>query len=533
MGGRMKKTVVSQTSWDFFYNDRKVNQYQSMKEVRRWKISRRNMTSLGILCMEGLLLICFMLIAKPGSLDETIRTVGAAAFVCMLFSCLAVYYINKILDFSIVYTILAYLFSFGQSILAAFGYTLNANSVFSINNGYFSSEEILGSSCFALTAICFTCIGICLSDRKKYKKTDYKPYYKNEDRIRRLGWILLLIGIIPTLFCTYLDIKTTFTVSYGATIQDYRGLAKIFSLISGFFISGILILLCFERSKNKRIFLWIILSGYIALQLATGSRLTIIRLGIVIWLLWNQLFKDISRKKFFFIVIACFIGLFILSLVSSVRIHLSGSSDLLGLLAKSSVDLVKKNYFLKVIAEMGNTQMVNLLVYKHCPTDSPFQLGFSYLKIFWAIIPNVLRVKNTNYIGVDITFSDLYKRTSAPMGASFVAEGYWNFGWASLVLFVLFGVFLGKIADKYHSLCNSDGTKSAMELFIIVYLIYYMIFMTRGELLGFGRSFVYYAVIPLVLSWLRFPKNKRMVSRIKKMVPLYVSQRSEDGYSDK
>ena len=47
------------------------------------------------------------------------------------------------------------------------------------------------------------------------------------------------------------------------------------------------------------------------------------------------------------------------------------------------------------------------------------------------------------------------------------------------------------------------------NFFVIVYLMYYMIFLVRSESIELGRSFVYYAVIPILISKLLKTKTVR------------------------
>ena len=40
---------------------------------------------------------------------------------------------------------------------------------------------------------------------------------------------------------------------------------------------------------------------------------------------------------------------------------------------------------------------------------------------------------------------------------------------------------------------------SAVPIFLALYVMFFIIFMVRGEMLEFGRSMVYYAIIPVLL----------------------------------
>ena len=152
---------------------------------------------------------------------------------------------------------------------------------------------------------------------------------------------------------------------------------------------------------------------------------------------------------------------------------------------------------------MGNTQIINTLVYSECPRRVPYQFGLSYIKMLWGVLPNLIGKAYTGYIGVDIVFSPIYKQTSAGLGASYLAESYWNFGSFSPVACLCFGYFLGYVENRLVVACNAER-HSAEEVFLLVYIMYYAVFLVRGEMLGFGRSVVYYAILPLLAGRIRF-----------------------------
>ena len=121
------------------------------------------------------------------------------------------------------------------------------------------------------------------------------------------------------------------------------------------------------------------------------------------------------------------------------------------------------------------------------------------LRSIYGIIPNIFGV---GYDSVDTVFSPLYTVTNAGMGSSYIAEGYWNFGYFSLIYFAGFGFAWGKLEERFKMQCNRPA-KSASVFFITIYLMFFLIFTVRSDLMEFGRSFVYYALIPVLLSKVR------------------------------
>ena len=54
--------------------------------------------------------------------------------------------------------------------------------------------------------------------------------------------------------------------------------------------------------------------------------------------------------------------------------------------------------------------------------------------LIYSIFPNILNLK---YISVDEVFSRFYTVTNAEGGASFIAEGFWNFVYLSVIFFLI------------------------------------------------------------------------------------------------
>lgn len=466
------------------------------------KIKRENIISVLFLLCECLGIGIFSVFIKNSNIQKSMISIGIMALLCMICSIYAVYRLNrKIENIFLLFILFAYLFSFGQCIMAIGGLELQ-NAVFSVNRGFFTSKEILDTSLFVSISIAVTCIGYCLSvnfvnfsfhNDSNIIKSCYKS---KKHKIVKVGWILCAISIIPTLSLLCSDIITVSTLGYEASLIKVTGILKIFSLISGFFVSSLLILYTYE--EHHRPLVYIIIIGYFVLQMAGGSRIEIFRLVVIFLVISGMYRKELNKKKWISIIVLGMAGIFALSLVSSIRNYIYLSDDISELIKKAIQNLWENNFIVAAINEMGNTQLINTLVYTKCPSEISYQYGLSFLKMMWGIIPNFIGSAYTGYIGVDITFSPLYTVTSAGMGASYISEGYWNFGYFSIAYFILFGAFWGWIVKKFNSAC--EGKLLSPEIiFVIIYVMYYMVFLVRSESLGFGRSFVYYAVIPYLL----------------------------------
>lgn len=437
-------------------------------------------------------------IQRVFSVSSSLYLLGGLALLCLSVTCFLLFNISKHISYFIFFIILAYMFFFGQSILIFLGEDLPL-SPFSITNSGFTSNEILKSGFYSLFGIYFTCFGYCLVIKEKLNNQESFGVLKNSKIVAKVGWILIWFSVLPTFYLLVKEIIVLLNQGYANTLGPKIGFDKILSLISDFFISGLLMVFSFEQKSKKRIILYILLIIYCGLQLLGGSRISVFRIGITFLVIYNCFIKRIDRKQSFYIVIIGLVCIFFFSLVSSIRIYMSNSIDLVDLLKRTIDNIWANNFIFSSIREMGGTQILNTLVYSKTPSVIPFQYGLSFLKAISGIFPNLMGNNYTGYVGIDITFSPLYTLTTAGLGASYIAEGYWNFGPIfSFVYFVCFGVFLGYIENVFIRYCNLKKG-NAIIFYLLTYIMYYMIFMVRGELILIGRSFVYYGLLPALL----------------------------------
>ena len=304
---------------------------------------------------------------------------------------------------------------------------------------------------------------------------------------------------------------TVFSVGYGNILGNATGIDKIFVLISGFYISAVLILYCFE--EKKRYIVYLALGLYSIMQLLGGSRISVFRLAIVLLIISNLLRKEINKKRLVWIFLFGLIGVFAFSFVSSARNYLADDVQLF--FKKTAGDLWENNFIISAIKEMGNTQVINTLVYSLCPSKVEYRYGLSFVRSIYSIFPNVFNLK---YISIDEIFSGFYTVTNAGCGASFIAEGYWNFGYFSAFFFLALGYIWAVLADRFKRICNEEYVNP----FLIVYLMYFMIFLVRSESIELGRSFVYYALVPILMSK-TLHSNRGGVRQAKEQIALILS----------
>ena len=117
------------------------------------KIKRENIISILFLLCECLGIGIFSIFIKNSNIQKIMISIGIMALLCMICSIYAVYRLNrKIENIFLLFILFAYLFSFGQCIMAIGGLELQ-NAVFSLSRGFFTSKEILDTSLFVFISI--------------------------------------------------------------------------------------------------------------------------------------------------------------------------------------------------------------------------------------------------------------------------------------------------------------------------------------------------------------------------------------------
>lgn len=199
-----------------------------------------------------------------------------------------------------------------------------------------------------------------------------------------------------------------------------------------------------------------------------------------------------------FLLLAGLIGVFALSLISSIRTMIYASSNLPELIRQAALDLWQNNFIVETLRELGNTQIINTLVYKECPKIIDYAYGTSYFKMLFSMIPNLWGGVHPSSIDVDSVFSPLYSKTTG-LGSSFLAEAYWNFGCLSIIFCFVLGKIFTYIDIDLNEVCGLDAQNNKIKAYLYFYLCFLLIFWVRSSCNGFGRSMLF-AVVPIIMN---------------------------------
>lgn len=448
-----------------------------------------------------LLLNCFE------QVEQVLTFTGGFATGTLILTEILLYKTTNKINFFLLFIGVGFAFEFGQSMSVFLGgyNSMNPSWFLNINSGYFNGNEIWEAFFFMhmlmmsfVTAYIIFYKNNTQINERKYESAIPQRRFKKECLI---GYFLLVISIVPTFYMLRKDIMTIQVYGYGATLQAASGgIEKIFVLLSEFFPISIVWLLIYEKRKQGTLMILILTAAYMLLQLLGGSRIQVFRFGIILFMIYSLYYKRINKRNMMFFLVVGIIGVFVLSLISSIRTMIYASNNLIELIQKAALNLWENNFIVETLRELGNTQLINTLVYKECPKVVDYAYGTSYLKMIFSVVPNLWGGVHPSSVDVDSVFSSLYSKTTG-LGSSFVAEAYWNFGFLSFIFCFVLGKIFAYIDIGLNEVCRLDTKDNKHTVYIYFYICFLLIFWVRSSCNGFGRSLIY-ATIPIVLCWL-------------------------------
>lgn len=394
--------------------------------------------------------------------------------------------------------IISIFFFYGQHILAVLYPSYFKLQDFHILDGRIEDKYIIIATFFIMFCLLLINIGMHLDF--KAINYDVKPSVSNiQDKgLKIAGWIFLAISIYPTI--KYLMASYSLTNLYGylgrRTLESsdnyysILGVSLLQIYISGLFLPSIYALIISYRDKKITKLFYGLLAVYAIMYYLTGSRYEILQIIVSVVLLRDCLDLNKSQKvNYAKIVILSAIVIVFMSMGTFIR----------------SVGVEKFNYSnLAEQMDIGGflwepgitfTTVSNIL--KTCPSKVDFFYGKSYLGAILLCLPEFLRFGFFDKYSLHIagTFSKYYYHTDAfGYGSSFIAEGYYNLGYFSLLAMVIFGLIIKNLIRIMDSVKISNR-KDLLLLLVVV--SNNLIFGVRNDLSSIPRI-ILFNVLPIL-----------------------------------
>lgn len=432
--------------------------------------------------------------------DEIILVTTALSSIVYATLLYTVYRRSNKIDFVFLFVLISWPFYFGQQFLAAIG---AETSVRMIDINQLTDAAIFHAGIITLMCLNVFCLAYVLypTNPRQY----HTPLQSTgRESLRKACTAVAVIVLIPTLVTFYRNYSLSISAGYGARISEaslqlsgINNLAGIAAQLMPYALIGLF--LC--RNKGEK---WQILAlfAYIALYMMSGSRTQGFILLIAIAVIWTAVFSEKKPVQQIAVILVAGIAVAILFSAISLARSLVASSDLTS--AISSM-MTQNNPIIDAIQEAGQTFVVLGAVYSNTPNPVPFGDGLTYLSGITYILPNVVTGNfYASVNSVDQLFAP-FLTSYGGVGSSFIAEAYYNFGYASFLVMAVFGLLLGKIQKEFEI---GLAKENYFILFACVGCFMICSFYIRSDVRTFLRNFTWNVAPILALQWVLWYRSK-------------------------
>ncbi len=383
-------------------------------------------------------------------------------------------------------------FNGGQAALEVLG--LNRNGLL---DGTFSPEVLAGALVLTAGSLSWLHTGAVIA------RTIYPPAAPTAEvrdgcaATRRVGWFLLVVGVVPLAFSVSGSLRVALIDGYGALYErDFRtGFDGVGEVLAAFFLSGIYFLVAGAgRNTVARTAALASVGLYTAVRLLIGYRASaVLPLMAFAWL-WGRNVAPISRGR---VAIGAVLMILIFPLVRLTRLeHAADRMDLLN--TEVLIESIG-NPLIDVVSETGSTLGVAAYVMELVPSERSHDVGVGYLyalstaapNLFWELHPAIANGSYTSWLTRRV--NPWLETRGGSYGFSTVAEAYANFGVFAGPLFLALTAF-AFLRFVVWAERGDPARAAALALFLAHWL-----FISRAESGAVVRPLIWYAIAPYVL----------------------------------
>lgn len=384
----------------------------------------------------------------------------------------------------------------------------------------FTNQERINGLIYSIFCIqLFVYISTPFIDRykKTSKQTDKASIWK-EDKIAEAGLILfVMMGLIAIPLMLYAALQTIVLGFGNAGTRGFLSSNAIFRLVQAFFIPSGLLNLCFEKNKKKRNLLLIVAGFYALLQLICADRagglVTLLVLAYYKFFAENKINKgnrtklkdkDLKIEVLFTLVLMFLVVLLVY--IAEARLTTETVSIL---------DVLTGGIVIDLLSEVGFNFTSICFMFKYIPDTADVFNGQSYLVALLSLIPKSIDPTGTlTEIYGMLGETWLYNMNKIEyqgvldfgVGFSLIAESYYNFGWAGILVFIPLALLIVCFLGKRQSSC------SRMETYIYLVMMLEVLMLPRRQIYNLFKtleySIVFIFIYMCVYIWLIYKQKK-------------------------
>jgi hypothetical protein len=391
----------------------------------------------------------------------------------------------KRIDGYMIFMALSFVFMFGEQLLFLLGIKMDDMWIY---QRLIRHDTIYSLGFLTLYTYLLMHIGYSLTLHKRVCKVnipDDNFDIRSRKTLMKAGIVISLAVLYPTVRNLIENIVLNMTMGYGeriyGTVQNGEiGADTILGVLANLMIPALLAMFIGKKKDSK--WPWIPIAVYLALYMLSGSRINVFCMLCGILYANFLVHSSLTKRKLVIVLVVGFSIATLFSFVSHWRSNITSSGD------EIMTQLIEDNPVFEIVKEMGFTSCATGAVIEHCPSDKPHLYGRSYLSGLIYILPNA--ITGNYYVKtpeVDSGFKD-YINPLSGIGSSFIAEGYYNFGWWSLLLFTFYGYLLGVLCNKLE---RSVNLRNYPKIFLLIGIFCIVILYVRSDTRTFFRYLVW------------------------------------------
>lgn len=466
-------------------------------------MSRKSIWKIFLFCLFNLIFLTIFALEVNESHD---MQYGLFAIIQGTLGVLLLKDVYPIYSLAPLFLIFSEIMHFGQALLLGIGRYDLFNYLNIDLAGNIVNYNIANIFAFSIQSMVIVGMLIAAGTDEKYKirqvLTIDKVYANNQKLSYKVGLLLFLIGVFPTVLYYGKMLQQTLSGTSYVGIRESVDIGPLL-LLTVFFHPGIFLMIM-GSSKNKvkaKSIFWLACT-FEMISMLTGNRGKQLMYLIVYVFIYYRFIGKFNWKRVIPLALIGYVGIAFMYAISSTRLYGFASFGF-----DSFLKILKGEPLLALLAEQGSTLNIVALAIRDVPTYTPFSLGFQYLISLLSVLPdtggwqgNLPSLVNTlNYLN-----------TKLPLGDSYIAELYHNFGWFSLPFAILIGFFIGRVTKRIEFFI-----KTSNYLWLGSYFILFgkLLWMVRCNFFNFLFDFVWSSIIIFVLFTIvayNSKKNKRL-----------------------
>lgn len=390
---------------------------------------------------------------------------------------------GRFICLSNLFILLSYILHMGNLVSVCL---LKYNNNYILSNNY---EKIRLSIVFFMLCHFFFVLGNYFCKDVKYKITEYNILTVDYNTLEIIGWLCLIIGIVPRIYidCTQISLQVNGDYLDALKNLNTYGIVGILAL---FFYVGVVIVLYTSNNnpiRAKIIFLLTIIWEVISMM--SGGRIYAISLIVVMFYIYCI---RIAPPKFRTIMTCVVVAIgmsIVMSIISVVRDK--GGFDIGDITRTLKGGMTEKNPIIGFISEMGGTMQSVIYAIQDFPEYSRYAFGKTYIETIVSVIPFIgEKIVNIN----DLIYINNFQNPSY-LGGSWIGEAYFNFSWMGCV--VCF--FIGKAVYLIEKKIVSDNNGNYATTMCCLACLFYIIRYSRDYFYGFSQA-IQICLVLLVVS---------------------------------